>query len=116
MTTLRMTRGDDRTFTVTITDSAGAVVDISEATLVWTARRSFGGAAVIEKATDAGITAGETTGQATLAIDAADTIALPAAVTDLVWDLAVTDTADKVQTPLRGVLRVDPDVSYTEGS
>lgn len=116
MSILRMVRGDDRTFTITITDSSGDAVDISTSTLKFTARRAYDGVAVIEKETDAGITLGAGTGEATLAIDAADTSGLPAAITELLWDVEVTDAASAVQTTVTGVLRISPDLSYAEGS
>jgi hypothetical protein len=116
MTTLRMTRGDGREYVVTILDSAGAAVDIATSTLTFTARRSYTGEIVITKTTGDGITATATTGQATLTIDPADTATLPDAMTDLLWDIEVTDSAGNPQTPLDGVLRIRPDFSTAEGS
>lgn len=116
MSLLRMVRGDGRTFTITITDAAGDAVDISDATLAFTARRSYGGSAVIEKVSGDGIEPGVGTGVASLVLDPADTSGLPAAVTDLLWDVEVTDALGVPQTTTRGVLRIDPDLSYTGGS
>jgi hypothetical protein len=117
MTTLRLTRGDDRVFTVTVLDSSGAASDISKATaLSFTARRGLDAEPLISKSLDAGVEIGDGTGEATVTLDSSDTVDLPNRLTDLIWDFEVTDETGSTQTPIGGVLRISPDLSTAGGS
>ena len=113
MIKLEMYRGDDREFTLTLTED-GAPMDLTGATVRWTARVRAGDAdTVIAKTSSAGIAIANdpTTGVAVLTIDAADTSGF-AGRRDLVWDVEVT-RGGKTRTVLTGVLRVLVDVSWS---
>jgi hypothetical protein len=110
MIDLRMYRGDDRTLTVTATES------LATAEVRWTARwsRHHDAEAVIEKSSlgvDPSITIAESV--ATVAIDAADTEDLLPG--PLYWDVEITDDLGKVRTVAVGRLRLLPDVTFVTG-
>lgn len=114
-TELEITRGDDPTLTVAVTDG-GQAVDISGAYLRFTAKLSLDEMdedAAFVKTSDDGISLVNdgSDGLASIAIDAADTAGFGSATT-LLWDLQVT-AGGKTRTPARGTLRVVPDVSVT---
>jgi hypothetical protein len=111
-----MTRGDDRSFPLTVTDAAGAAVNVTEASLRFTAALSYGGVAVFEKTSDDGIEAGEGTGAIAVSVSHSDTAALPPSVVDLLWEVEVTDDDGLVGTNTRGILRVTPDLGSAAGS
>lgn len=104
MTYLAMTRGDDRTLTVTASE------DLDGADLEFTARRRPYSDIVIHKRLGAGITLGDPTTTAVVAIDADDTDDLTPDV--LYWDLQVVDTANETHTVARGRLAIEPDITY----
>lgn len=110
MADLEMTRGDDRTISVTLTD--GAV--FSESDVVrFTIKRRHGDSdanAILARSTTAGdITI--TAGTASTSIPAAATDALPAPVR-LVYDWQAVTAAGKV-TLDKGTITVEPDVTRT---
>lgn len=114
-TKLEMYRGDDREFTLTLTED-GAAMDLTGASLRFTVKRVASDAdldAVITKTTAAGIVidADPTTGIAVVTVDAADTTDL-ARTTTLVWDVQVT-RGGKTRTVLAGTLLVRIDTSHT---
>lgn len=114
---LRMTRGDDRDFDLTLTED-GAAMNLTGATVRFTAKRSVleaDSSAVIAK--DSGgngivIDANPLLGTAVLTISAADTADLTDRVTTLVWDVQVT-RAGLTVTPLAGFLEITADVTVT---
>jgi hypothetical protein len=115
MTALSMYRGDDREFTLTLTED-GAPMDLTGATLRFTAKHSAGDAdvdAVVAKETGAGIVidADPETGIAVVTVDAADTTSL-GGFTRLVYDVEVT-RGGSTRTVLAGRLDVLVDVSGT---
>lgn len=118
MTYLSMYRGDDESFSVTVTDG-GAVVDLTGCVLRFTAKRDVDDAdedAVIAKTSaipgQLDIDDDPTTGIALINIDAEDTSDLTRG-TVLAWDLQVTDTDDQVRTLDSGNLRIIVDVTRT---
>lgn len=74
ITNFTMTAGDYKTLVVTIKDAEGAAVNISGATILWQAGRSFGKASTISKSTSSGISITDgANGQYTVTLDASDT-------------------------------------------
>lgn len=116
MSLLEVTRGDDTTFDIALTDSDGAALNLAGATLRFTAKYRHEDAdvdAVIAKDTDAGITVvSEAGGTATITLDSADTASLVGR-TVLFWDVEVEGSDGSLRTPLDGRLVVLPDASHT---
>lgn len=88
-------RGDAATRTITILDGNEEALDLTGVTIVFTARRRIGDAALITKSTADGITiaspqSGATKGKATIAFVAADTSALENYRVDLHVSVVVT--------------------------
>lgn len=54
MTTYQMARGESRTFTITVTSAAGALVDLTGAEIYFTARGLDGEIVLTKKSTAAG--------------------------------------------------------------
>jgi len=111
-TDLTMVRGDTPTFAVVVT-RGDTVVDITDATFKFTARRAYGDdAAVFTRTSVAGITITDATaGKCKVVLQSADTTGLPAATTVLVYDLQITEDDGTVSTVAQGKLTVTPDVS-----
>lgn len=110
-----ITRGDDATLTVTVTDPAGAPFALDGKTLWFTAKRKYSDpdeAAVIAKKSGEGIELLGDPGKAVVAINAADTANLPNRETTLVCDVQLLD-GTKVRTVARDTLTVEPDVTRT---
>lgn len=98
-----MTRGDDRTLTVT------ASASMEDADLRFTARRFRSDeAAVIEKTSDV-VVGYDDPFSATITIDAVDTESLDPVA--LWWDLELTDSTGKVHTVASGRLAILEDVT-----
>lgn len=86
---LAMYRGDDRTFAMTATLN-GAPLNITGATIKFTARRDPGSAAVISKQTGSGITITDgPNGAFSVTIAAADTSGFTVDE-GLIWDVEIT--------------------------
>jgi hypothetical protein len=105
-------RGDTEVYELTLTDGESPL-DLTAADIVFTAKRRLADTDFLfQKVIGDGIEIDDdpTTGLATLTIEASDTGDLPSHATYLAYDLEVT-VADVVKTPLRGRLRVIPDVS-----
>jgi hypothetical protein len=106
MANLSIKQGDDISRRLTITDSAGAAVDLTGASLAFHLRRlggasdALGAALVVNTPATAGI--------ATLALSAAQTAAL---LGDTVYqyEIEVTDASGKVSTPVEGYCLVEAD-------
>lgn len=115
MTTLRATRGDDEVYQLTIRDANEQPVDLTGASLWFTAKRSFehsDAEAVLQKTIGAGITLVDAVaGRADVKIDAADTAGLEARPVPLVWDCQLRSASGDVSTVDAGVLVVEPDVT-----
>jgi hypothetical protein len=120
MTRLATYRGDNESFTITVRDAAGALVNLTGATLRFTAKyraSDLDAAAIFSKTTGAGIThaadqAGVGKGLATVALVPGDTTTLPAPLV-VVWDCQLRDAAANVQTVATGSLRIRADISRT---
>ncbi len=109
-TALFMTRGTTKSFSITATD-AGDPLDISTATLEWTAKHEPFDPAVITKSTADGITVTDGPGGlATLTIDPADTADFVDMTVRLVWELEMTQ-AGETKTLAQGTIDVEPDVA-----
>jgi hypothetical protein len=104
MTDLSMYRGDDRVLTITASEA------LTGSQITFTARRRPGGAIVISKTTDAGITIGEPATTAVIALDAADTRDLDPCV--LRWDIEVVDVTEKTHTVASGQLNIRADITH----
>lgn len=96
-----VTAGDDETFLVTLTDAAGALLDLTGGTV--TARFKWGDL-VVTKASPSGVTilpqSGATLGQARVFLDSADTNAITANRPGMV-EVQLLDAAGKRSTPIR---------------
>lgn len=115
MTLLSMTRGDTGVFQVTLTDSAGDPLVLTDRELTFTVKRRLLDSdddALIQKTVGAGIVVADAeTGVATITIDPADTSEI-ANGPSLYWDIQV-QADDDVRTPLSGRLVLMPDVTRT---
>ena len=101
---LTMMRGDSRTFTVTMTDSAGDPYDLTDAVVQFTVDNLF------EKTVGAGIVVSDPeTGVAVVTVDPDDTEG--AGRRAYRYDVQVTLSDGTVRTPLRGLFVVVPDVT-----
>src|ERR1043166_5996896 len=111
MTRLSMFRGDDESFDVVVYEANGSTpVDLSGATIRFTAKKRINDedtAAIIDLTTD------DSTITITNASQGRARLDVPAAQTDsltrdllLVWDLQITDIANKVRTVASGDLIV----------
>jgi len=107
---LEMFRGDDRTLTITASES------LTGSDIRFTAKRVPGdGTAVIEKSTDDGsITIGVDPDDTEAEVDAADTEGAGTGV--LRWDVEITDAEGKVRTVAIGTLRLRADITTPEAS
>lgn len=108
MTDLEMSRGTDRTFTLTILDSERRPIDISGATMRFMAKKELDDSdadAVIVKTVGAGITLSDpTNGIATLTIEASDTEVLDHTYA-LYYDVRTEKSGNQYR-PIEGVLLV----------
>jgi hypothetical protein len=116
MSVLDVKRGDTATFTIALTDSAGAPLDLTGLIMTFTAKYHLmdpDDDAVITKSDIDGIVVDydPTTGIAVLTIDPEDTATLPPIRTRLFWDLQVDNGAGDVRTPLTGTLNINADVT-----
>jgi len=110
MSDLTVTRGDDRTFTTTVTDESGSIVDLTGVTAAaWTLKRDMADDdPIIARTLGDGITiAAPVTGEVKTALTAAQTGTLTG---DYVWDLEIV-AGGKTYTPDRGRLYVTGDVT-----
>lgn len=110
MTELSMYRGDDRTLTITASESLAGVEDIRFTAKVARADDE----AVIAKSITDGIEIGDPDTTATVTIDAADTEDL--GPVNLRWDIEITDALGKVRTVAVGRLLILPDVTRQAAS
>lgn len=117
MDTIVMTRGDDRTIDVTVTDKDGAAVNLNTVTALWFTVKSkvtdVDDSAMIRKTLGAGITVvSAPAGTAKIAIDAADTRNWPGKRGQtFFWDLQGKDNSGKIITLDRGVFVLTADVT-----
>lgn len=111
-----ITRADDRTITVTLTDLAGQPFDWTGSKLWFTAKRLVGDSdanAVIQKTSDpgGGITF-PAAGTAKIEIDSADTASLPnSKVTRLFWDVQILTADGKKHTVDSGRMSVGTEIT-----
>ena len=104
---LEMKRGDDRTLTVTASES------MEGADLTFTAKRTpWDGDAVITKTTADGITIGDDPfTEATIEIDPSDTNDLEDTPIALHWDLQLEDAQGNIRTVADGRLAILTDIT-----
>lgn len=117
MSVLEIVQGNDEVLTILGRDAAGALQDLTGLTLHFMAKRSSldpDSAAVLAKSSPGTITIDPdqttNTGQATIAIAAADTRELDVWRPSLAWDLTAVDGAGKVTTLASGQLIITPSV------
>jgi len=114
---LQLHRGDTETFTITLTDSAGDPLDLTNLDVTFTAKRNFADDPFISKVLGDGIEFGGGSGDdgvCIITIDPEDTEALTH-TERFVWDVQVDNGLD-VQTPLQGRMVVAMDVTTPGGS
>jgi hypothetical protein len=117
MTYLEGKRGDTNNYTGTVLDSAGAVVNLTGATLRFTAKLNRSDAdnatGVIVKSTGAGIThISAPAGTYRITLLPADTSALTTA-TLYFWDLQLTVAGGDVFTVDKGTMTITTDIGVT---
>jgi hypothetical protein len=106
---IEIPRGDGRVETFTVTDAAGAVVNITGMTIRLMVKRTHSGSVLITKSVGSGVTITDGAGGVL-------TVTFAATETDdlagkYVWDLEVTDGASVPRTVASGSLYVRPDVT-----
>jgi hypothetical protein len=115
---ISITRGDSRTLLATVytTEAMTTPQSLATATAIrFTARRtSSAGTQVLQKTLAGGTVriTNAAAGQLEIDLAPADTSALPASVSRLVYDLEITWPGPQVTTVDLGTLEVQPDVSY----
>ena len=103
---LVMTRGDTRTFTVTMTDSAGDPYDLTDADVAFTVGDLF------DKSVGDGIAVDDPeSGVAVITVGPTDTESASDTRRAYHYDVQVTLSDGSVKTPLRGLFVVTPDVT-----
>jgi len=111
----KMTRGDDRSFAVTVRNPNGSLKDITGLDLWMTAKRNLGESdaeAVFQITTPTGIIIDAGAGgTATVYIVPADTADLPDQDTVLEWDVQLKEALGQIRTVAKGILVVEPDVT-----
>lgn len=117
MSQLSMVRGDTLIFDVAVVDKAGAPVNITGKTLIFTVKARYSdadNAAIAQKKTpSSGITiTNGAGGLATVTLQPADTRNLTDQWQTLVWDLQLVDGTN-VYTVASGTLQVTPDVTVS---
>jgi hypothetical protein len=107
-----MTRGDDATFVIVAVDALNKPVNLSGATLRFTAKKSRTDAVpTLSKSTGSGITHTDpANGQAELTFVPADTSSLYAPIA-LIFDVQLTEGTGKVSTIILGVLQIGADIT-----
>ena len=114
---LSMIRGNSKLFAFPLTNSDGDPIDLTGATVTMTAKAAYtdtDAAAVFQKTEADGITVvSALNGVITVDLDPADTSSLTGKVNRLIYDIQVQDADDRVSTPVRGKLVVQPDVTET---
>jgi hypothetical protein len=104
---ITVTRGDTRTLTVTITDSAGDPYDLTDAAITFTVDDLFDA-----KTIGSGIVVNTpASGVFTITIDPADTTDAPDARVAYPYDIELVLSDGSVKTPQRGLFIVLPDVT-----
>ena len=119
VTDLQLIRGDHRTLQVVVTDTDDQPLDLTGATLRWTAKRNLevdDDEADIRKSTEVGEGGGITVtnpaaGQAEVSLVPADTASLPPQPLRLLYDLQLTEPDGTVTTVASGTAQVRPDIT-----
>lgn len=111
-TPFSMTRGDARSFRVTVKDEAGAAVDLTGATIKFQARKHpHSSTAVLSKTLGSGIAVENAAGGVfRIDIAPADTAALGNWRQEYLYDVEVTKAGSPV-TVARGTLTIEPDIA-----
>lgn len=101
-----MVQGDTVALDFTIRDAAGAVVDMTGATIRWQMARSVRATPMLEKAIGSGITVtSEVGGTFTVMLDPVETADLAGI---FYFEVEVIDGSGNVSTPRRGWIKIDP--------
>jgi hypothetical protein len=110
---LRMTRGDNFTFVITVRLN-GNIVDITGNTFTMTCRWAPSGNVLFTRSTSPGdgITLTDPTrGEATIELVPSNTNSAPLDTNLYDYDIEMVTPASKIYTVLRGKLRIDPDIT-----
>ena len=112
---IKLPRGDDRTVEFTITNkTTGAAINLTSGSALFTVRETVTGSVTFQK------TSGEiteilitdaTAGVLEVYIVPADTTGLDAG--NYHYDLQITLANNKIYTPVRGILELGQDITYT---
>jgi hypothetical protein len=116
MAYLKAHRGDHETYAITLSDADGDPLDLDTVTEIWfTVRCSYGAAVDIEKTlTGGGITVTDAdAGTAQITLDPEDTDDFPDRRVSYPYDVQVLSSTGDIATPIRGRIRVSPDVTTT---
>jgi hypothetical protein len=110
---LTMTRGDTRTFTVTVTNPDGSVYDLTGCEVWFSARLAPGVSPyVFMKQTGNGVIIPDPLlGVANVKVEPADTLSLPYAESILWWDAQIKSATGDLFTVDNGRLIVAPDIT-----
>lgn len=117
MTDFSMIRGDTKTLTVTLTNSNGSPLDLTDKTLTFTATRWGYSTGIVKTEGDGIEVTSALDGICEITIDPADTADLEPdywggySLLSYTWDFQVENEAGEVRTPLRGRLKVYPDMT-----
>jgi hypothetical protein len=106
MTNLTVVRGDTRELTVTVSDAAGLVYDLTGADIWFTA-----GTLISKRLGDGIVSADPETGVAVITIVPADTSPAPSHRSTYPYDVQIKLVDGTIRTPIRGLFIVLPDVT-----
>jgi hypothetical protein len=106
MNNLTVIRGDSRELTVTVSDAAGLVYDLTGADIWFTA-----GTLVSKRLGDGIVCDDPETGVAVITIEPGDTSRAPSHRTAYLYDVQIKLVDGSIRTPIRGLFIVLPDVT-----
>lgn len=111
---IAMVQGDNKVLSITVTDAAGAAVDLTDATIRWHMSKSVNKRpAALEKATGSGITITDAAnGVFTVTLDSADTESLRGL---FYHEVEVIDGSGNVSTVTKGKITIHPALIKPEG-
>lgn len=110
---LTMVKGDTYSFDIAVIQN-GAAFNLTGCTILFTAKYNVKDSGFVfqRSSVTGGVTITNATGGlATVAFTPANTSGLASHIIDLPYDIQVTDGSGNIYTPIRGILRVLPDVT-----
>lgn len=113
MTYIKAVRGDDEEYDITLVDEAGQPLDLDDLDEMWFTVHDTDNSDLLQKTRTGGgiVVTDAAAGEATISITPADTEDLPSRALSLAYDVQVRDSTGVISTPIRGRLRVSPDVT-----